>query len=407
MAAVKNWFTQTHCVAFICLNLFRFFSAAQAQELQPTDEETWKSAEVLRAELAHDVQFYATQLIDEMVYEWTRSKPFETPTPLLMMNISVPLGLGSGFTTLLENHLAEVLLKNPNTNLIPSHCPSCLAWTVHSTPDGTVLSRGTEDPDQLLKDSPNSKIKHSLYLDFEAQGSSLILRSKIVSLQKGLPIVSAKSYSTSTSAPALLRDPNRLKSSAEVREEYKQILAGRDRFLFPLRAIARIYSPPEGGNSSTSPFVWFEVGAESFFTQEQRWGGGISVGFTSLKGVHEGWSTGARVVRLISGSSKSFTHPDVYFVLGGTILNVKGENARAFQRTPASTVDLLRDAKGDEPQASFASWKIGTELRIKNRFSAGIFGEILPSPASNRIGTYVDLGAASIRGYGLEVGLWF
>ncbi|MCA2961345.1 MAG: hypothetical protein IOD12_13930 [Silvanigrellales bacterium] len=398
-------------LAFAAFGLFGSLAScttprALAQNSLDANYEALATAESLRTQVASQIQLVASGLLDELIFQWSEAPPFEAATPLVVGGLSVPYGLGTGLSSLLENHLFTLLLGNPRAHLTPVHCPACTSLFVVASPSGTTLGRGLETPEKISDLAAASGVRHALFLDFEAEGASLVLRAKITGLQKGLPIVAAKTISTSSSSPALLRDARPLRSAADARKEYLDLLAGRDRFFFPLRAITRIYAAASGA-ATVAPFVWFEVGAESFFTQEQLWGGGVSLGITSLRGLHEGWSANARLMRLVSGRTRSLTRPDVYLFAGGGVLDIRGENARPFQRSPSSQADLVRELDGKEPRASVATWRLGAEVRIKNRFSAGLFGEAVPSAPTARIGSYVDLGVLSIRCAGLEVGLWF
>jgi len=390
-------------VSHVVLSMAWLPSVGQAQDPTETQE---AGAERLRAQVASQVQLVAASLLDELVFQWNEAPPFEANTPVVLGGLSVPYGLGTGLEALLENHLYELLLRQPRAHLKPVHCPACTGMVVQSKPEGTVLARGFELPGALARIAPNPNVKHVLFLDFEAEGSNLVLRAKLTALEEGLPIVAAKTVTTSTAAPALLRDPRNLKSASEARREYTDLLRGRDRFFFPVRATARIYASPKDG-AAPSPFVWFDVGAETFFTQEQQWGGGVSLGLTSLRGLHEGWSVGAHAVRLVSGATRSLTRPDVYLVAGGSILDMKGQNVRPFLRDPTSAAELKNQLDGKEPRATVATWRVGMELRIKNRFSAMLFGEAVPTANNKALGSYVSLGPMSIRCVGLEAGLWF
>ena len=56
---------------------------------------------------------------------------------------------------------------------------------------------------------------------------SLVLRARVTTLDATLRIVAAKTYSTTTGAPAMLRDGDRLVSVPEARKSYLEALGGR------------------------------------------------------------------------------------------------------------------------------------------------------------------------------------
>ena len=113
---------------------------------------------------------------------------------------------------------------------------------VHSGLKGTIVSRGVDEPEALSAAGALSGARHALFLDFEAEGSALVLRVRITSLEADLPIVYAKTLATTTSSPALLRSPEHLKSAAEARQEYADALRGLAAYAAPLRICVRSYA---------------------------------------------------------------------------------------------------------------------------------------------------------------------
>lgn len=410
LAAVMTCFLNTFLVSFLVSVLLIVFSSMHAQADDPSPADV-AQIERLRTVVGGQLQILAAGLLDELVYEWTQTPPFENDTNIVVASVSVPIGLGTGMTAFLENHLYTLLLRNGRTRIKPVHCPACTTSVVKATPGRTILALGVEQPEVLAHLGAGSQVRHALFLDFEAEGTSLLLRAKITSLSAELPVVYARALSTSTSSASLLQDPAALKSPAEARKEYLSLLAGRDRFVFPFRFVTRLYSTPTSPGQfvgSVPPYVWLEGGIEAFFTQAQQWSAGINVGYTSLDRAHDGWSVGSRFARLVSGEARSFVRPDVYMFGGVTLINIKGVDTVAFRKTPPSLTDIVNDRLSENPRASFAAWKIGAEARMKNRFSAGFFAESLPAMGkTSGLGTYGDLGPVSIHCLGLEVGLWF
>jgi len=198
-----------------------------------------RQLDLLRAEVGSQVQLQAAELIDELVYGWTLRAPFDVDTGVVLAGVSVPVSLGTGLEAYLENHLAGLVTRNPRTHVQLVHCPACSAWVVHSGSKGTVVTRGFDAPEALSQAGLSSGAKHALFLDFEAEGSSLVLRARITTLDTTLRIVAARTLSTATSAPAMLRESERLTSVAEARKEYLEALGGRGLFLVPVRVGVR------------------------------------------------------------------------------------------------------------------------------------------------------------------------
>jgi hypothetical protein len=350
--------------------------------------------EKLRAEVAGQIQLQAYDLLDELVYGWTRQPVFELETPVVLADVTVPVGFGSGLAALLENHFADLVVKNPRTRLTLAHCPQCTAVMVHSGAKGTIISRGVDQPEALAAAGALSGARHAIFLDFEAEGSALVLRARITSLEPALPIIHARTLSTSTSSPALLRSGDQLKSAAEARKEYLDALQGRGVFTVPLRIAVRSYASSNASPVAAMPFIWLQVGTEVALTQARAWTGTFSVGVTWMPQLHTGFMAQARISRLLTGSVASLTQPDLYVFMGGSVISIHGQGARVFQNQVLTLEDLLSNIPqlAVDPHATFAAFPIGLELRIGNRIGASVFLE--SAPALNdapSVGNYLNL----------------
>src|SRR5438874_1693348 len=82
------------------------------------DEARTAELEALRHEVAGQIQLQAYDLLDELVYGWTQEPIFTVDTPLVLADINVPVGFGSGLQALLENHFAALLLNNARTHVL-------------------------------------------------------------------------------------------------------------------------------------------------------------------------------------------------------------------------------------------------------------------------------------------------
>lgn len=413
MVTLKNTSKLGALFVSTCLLLASSALAQHSGAVRAADAD-FVEAEKLRREISSQVQLIAANLLDELVYAWTQAPPFDVDTPVVLAGLSVPVGLGSGLTAFLENHFFELATRNPRSHIKPVYCPACTNIFVRANQNGTLLSRGVDDAEVLSKTGLSAGAKYALHLDFEAEGSTMVLRAYITALQPELPIVWAKSISSATTAGALLRSSTNVVSAADARQEYLDLLQGRDRIEFPIRFIYRSYKEQvsyyytsDNFTSSpvTAPFLWLEAGAEMSFTQNRVWGGGFNIGYTTLHNTHEGFSFGTRINRLISGPARSLLRPDLYLVGGLTLIQVKGPNAANFIKHPKPTSDILDQSKGNDPKATFAAWKLGVDMRIKHRFSAGFYLETMPSLQSN-FGEYLDLGIR-FQAMNMEVGLWF
>ena len=364
--------------------------------------------ESLRAEVAGQVQLQAYDLLDELVYGWTTAAPFAVETPVVLADVSVPVGFGSGLQALVENHFISAVLKNPRTHVTLAHCPQCTAMTVRSGAKGTVIARGVDEPETLAAAGALSGSRHALFLDFELEGASLVLRARITSLEPALPIVYAKTLTTSTSSPALLRSEDHLKSASEARKEYLDALQGRSLYVLPARVGIRTYKAETGAPVVADPFFWLQLGAEAALSQSRAWTGSVSVGFSWTPQLHTAYLVQARISRLLTGSVTSLTHPDVYGFLGASVISVHGPGALLFRDGAPTVADIEAALTNGQPQSTFAAFQIGLEVRIKNRLGAAVFTEASPALNNARaIGNYLDLGVVRFQSLGAEVSVCF
>jgi hypothetical protein len=361
-------------------------AAAQDRAADPTLQEARRAQlERLRAELTAQIHLQANDLVDELVFSWLSSPPFATPTPVVLADVIAPLSYGSGLLALLENHLAQVLLKNPGTNVQLAHCPPCTALVVHSDATGTVIGRGVDQPGALAKLRGASGAGHALFLDFEAEGSALVLRARVTKLEDALPIVYARTLSTRTQSAALLRSPGRLVSAEEARDEYLAILEQRGPFTIPVRLALTVFAPSNDGNLEIPlPIPWLHIGVEYAISSARAWTGSLTLGGTYIPTVQAGAIVQARAARLLTGSEVSLTHPNVYGFVGVGLAVLQGNTASLLNTTP--TGDL-------GPIASYLSLQTGLEVRVSRRIGATFYVESIPTLwAHDFVGNYLANG---------------
>ncbi|MEQ1565397.1 MAG: hypothetical protein ABMA64_07145 [Myxococcota bacterium] len=361
----------------------------------------------VRAEVADQVQLAAYDLVDELVYGWVSEPVFETPTPVVLAAVTVPVGLGTGMQALLENHVASVLSHNPTSNVRLVHCPACTAVVVHAGPQGTVVSRGIDDPSVLADVGGDGQ--HALFVDVEAEGSWLVLRARITRLTPDLPIVWSHTVATSAGTPALLRQPEALKSAAEARQEYEDTLRDRGPATVPLRFAIRTYKSPNGdGGIGAPPFVWLQSGVELAPTRDRAWTTSLVLGYSFIPQAYQGMLGQARVSRLVTGRVRSLTRPDLYAFVGGAVVTVWGPATGAFQKEALTADQVIATLEGDAPRTSFGTFQVGLDLRVGSRIGMSTFLETMPDLASsNNLGDYVRIGTIGFQSLGTEVTFWF
>jgi hypothetical protein len=387
-------------------------TSARADDANLNDLTLQQRAQVeqLRKQMADQIQLKAYDLLDELVYQWTQSPVFAVDTNVVLADVNVPVGFGSGLQALLENHFLGLVLKNPSTHVRPSHCPQCRAILVHSDAKGTVVSRGIDQPEALAQAGVATGGTHALFLDFEIEGAHLVLRARITGLEAGLPITYAKTLSSATSTAALLRSGEKLKSVAETRRDYEDALAGRGQVTVPVRFSLRAYAPPaEAAGIASLPSAWVQSGATLSLTQADAWTGELMAGVSYLPAVHTAGMVQTRFARLITGNASSLTYPDVYVFGGGALFIFDGPGALIFRDTVPTAQELLIAATGfGSTNSLFFSVQTGLEVKIKNRLSAAVYAETMPTLyAAPGIGDFFNLFGIRTQAVGFEVSLCF
>jgi hypothetical protein len=403
-------------------------ASVPASAASPVEEAQLAELDRIRAKVADEVQLAAYDLVDELVYGWVAEPVFPAPTPVVLAGVTVPVGLGAGMQALLENHIAAVLVKNPTTNVQLVHCPTCTSVVVHSGPEATVVSRGIDDPGVLAElggvdrgpGAPGlgATGRHALFVDVEAEGAFLVLRARLTLLSPELPIVWSHTIATSASTPALLRQPDDLKSAAEARDEYIDALHDRGPITIPLRLVIRTYASPndeilitEGGATSGGvpppPFVWLQSGVEVGANDALAWTSSLLVGYSFIPEAYQGIMAQARVSRLV-GRTRSHTRPDLYVFLGAAVISVWGPATGPFRDDVLTADEIITDLELEGPRTAFGALHLGLDVRMGNRIGLSTFLETMPDLAeSENIGAYVRIAGLGFQGFGTEVTFCF
>lgn len=402
----QPWLTTLLVLAIVTASIWSPSTRAQER----TDDELQRAqVEALRKQMANELHLQAFDLLDELVYAWTKAPPFSVDTAVIVADVTVPLGFGSGLEALIENHLTDLLLKHPETHARLAHCPTCSALTVHSDKTGTVVARGVDSPEALKQAGKATGAAQALFLDFEAEGSALVLRARLTTLDDQLTITFARTLSTSTTSAALLRSGDHLVSADDARQEYLDALQQRGPINVPVRLQLIQFAQTEGGGISMVPLVWVQTGAELNLSQARDWSGSLVVGGTWIPQLYSGLMLEARVNRLLTGGAVSLTHPNLYGFVGGSLSMISGPASQLLRDDIPTIADLLASATGATIQVTaYPAASLGLDLRIGNRVGAAFFVQATPTlTGSPNIGSYFDFGIGKIQSIGGEVSLWF
>jgi hypothetical protein len=114
------------------------------------------------------------------------------------------------------------------------------------------------------------------------------------------------------------------------------------------------------------------------------------------------------VSRLLSGSVKSLTHPDLYAFLGGAVYYIHGQSATLFRDQVPNVETLINQVRGIDPATTFGAFQVGLALRVMNRIGMAAFMEVLPTMGNApAIGTYPSPGIVEFKSLGVEVSFCF
>jgi hypothetical protein len=326
--------------------------------------------------IRRDIRLIAADLVDEAVYSWLQNSPVAGPTSLVVAEIEAPIGIDHRFDEDIENHLFEVLRANPALKLQLVHCSVCRNWVAVSNPKRTIIGNALGQPEgiSLLRELPHL---HALSLHFDVVGDELILWAEIYEIKPPQRVIWARRYSESSTARVVLREPNRLISISEAREEQRKVLFGRDSVQTVTRFPIRTFDSEINAVGATAPLIFLEQSVEGSIAPKNERRAGLSLGLTSIRNSMQGWSFGAHYMQLLGRKVPSLTNPDLYLKAGFHYIRLEGPGAAAFGERQIDVSRLLNSS--EDPKASLTTWQLGLEARIKYRFGIGAFVEYIPA----------------------------
>lgn len=316
-------------------------------------------------------------LVDDLVYSWSKDMPFKDPRPVALVEVAAPIGLDERFSIFTENRLYELLRANPQIPIRLTHCGLCTQMVAKSTKNGTRISRGIDQPEVLSGILATSPDRLALSLAFEVEGRELVLRAQIFELSGAQAIVWAKTYATSMSARRILRETTPLISLEEARKNQHDLMIGRDPIEVVTRFTVRSFELKDTSvGSITAPLVFFEQSFEGVLLPHRSRRAAVTVGFTSIKDQVQGFSVGGHLAQLLMRDEPSLADPDVYLFGGFNYVRLRGPGALPYGKDEMDIDNLLRERQ--EPKATMLLYRLGVETHIKYRYGAMAFLEYAP-----------------------------
>ncbi len=355
--------------------------------------------------VALDIRWMGTDLIDEFVHDLEMRPPFAVPTLVTLIDLNAPVGLDERFELTAENHLIDLLLTHTQTRVQLGYCAACRKFVVKSTRAGTYMGRGGDQP-ELLKDlSSTGGANFGLSLNFEAEGTALVLRAQIFRLtEPGQPIFWSRSYSTSTASRLSLQKDDKLMSLAEAQAIQDDIIHKRDPLEWVSRVTMTMYSV--SGDSSTSagastiaPLLFAEQSVEGVLLPRRNRRMAFTVGATSIDNSMQGFMVGGHFAQLLFRDEPSRSSPDLYFTLGFHYFRLRGPGAAPFAENEFDLYKLMNSSV--EPRAAFVAYRLGVELYAKHRLGALFFIENSPKFDKSQIIANQKFIGIPYHGFGL------
>lgn len=353
---------------FLSLLICMGFGSAQAEELEP---------------IRLDLRLTASDLVDEVVYSWLKTPPLGGPTHLIVAEIDGPVGLDTRFDQDVENHLYEVLRANPNLPLQLVHCSLCRQWVSLSEPRRSLITRALNLPETQAQLQKYPHL-YALSLHFDVVKEDLALWAEIYEVAPPQKIVWSQRFSQRTSARSVLREPSRLISITEAREEQRRILSGQETFQTVTRFPMRMFSAKTEGQTQAleiPPVIFLEQSFEAILSPRRNRRAGLQFGLTSMQNSMQGWSFGMSYQHLLFRNEPSLTNPDTYFRAAVNHIRMEGPGAAAFQMNQLD-IDRLLHAE-DDPRVSLTAFQLGIESHVKHRFGFSVFVEYMPALESS------------------------
>ncbi|MGE0173752.1 MAG: hypothetical protein AB7T49_13225 [Oligoflexales bacterium] len=328
--------------------------------------------------LFQNVEWMATDLVDEMVYAWKKTPIFSKATGLALAEISAPVGLDERFNVTVENRLYDVMRQNSDIPMYLVFCSLCTRYIVKSTPKGTIFSRGIDQPEaveSLVQQTPDQL---ALSMVFETEGRELVLRASIFELKSPQRLVWAQSFATSRSARRLLRETAPLISLEQARADQNALLEGKDPLEIDTRITVRQFK-----NNQVMPLMFVEQSFEGILLPDRNTRAAVTFGFTSIREALTGYSFGGHFSRLMFHKRPRLAVPDLYFFFGGHHVHLRGPQAAIFGQGQLDVARIIDEDK--EPKVSLTTWRLGLETHVKYRFGFTFFLENIPLLKGNAL----------------------
>ena len=232
-------------------------------------ESGYLTMERSRLTAANQIQLYAVDMIDDLIYEWITNPPFNEATNLSLVSLDVPMGLNPRMKGILENHFYSLMAEHGETGIAISHCRSCTQLTAYNSGSQTIYGQGYDVlPRNKLTLPQNAKL---LFLDFSVDDHYMILRVKVVDDTPRKQVLYAKTIVKSSSEAPLLREDKNIVSKKQAREQYLKMLKKDYVYAVPLTLDVYSFEAADDAQVGIIPMVWWDISVEGGASMDRTW----------------------------------------------------------------------------------------------------------------------------------------
>ena len=363
-------------------------------------ESNYLTMERSRLTAANQIQLYAIDLIDELIYEWRKNPPSYGGENLSLVSLDVPMGLNSKMRGIVENHFYSLIANYSDIGIRMSHCRSCTQLTAYNNGFQTTYGQGYDVlPTQKLGLPEKSKL---LFLDFSVEDHYMVLRAKIVNNSAKREILYAKTIVKSSSEAPFLRDDKNIISKQEARDKYIKMLKKDFVYSFPLSIDVYSFEAASDAAVGIIPLVWWDISVEGGASYDRRWLFSSGVAAAYIPDNYSGFRVSGRLLYRLDSGYYSMARPRLYIFSDLAFSRITGSGVTALVDDSLLTPDnIIANAEDDTTnlETLMIGLKLGLQIRINRLYRFSAYIQSLPTEEGN-----ANLSSSVIKSYGAEVG---
>lgn len=354
-----------------------------------------------RLTAANQIQLYAVDMIDDLIYEWIENPPFNDQTNLSLVSLDVPMGLNPKMKGILENHFYALMAEHGETGIKISHCRSCTQLTAYNSGSQTIYGQGYDVlPTDQLALPKKSKL---LFLDFSVDDHYMILRAKVVNNTDEKEVLYAKTIVKSSSEAPLLRDNKNIVSKEEARKQYLKMLRKDFVYSVPLSLDVYSFEASDDAQVGIIPLVWWDISVEGGASMDRTWLFSTGVAVAYLPDTYSAFRLGGRLLYRLDSGYFSMARPRTYLFSDLAFSRITGAGVAAIVDdsivTPGNII-ASEEGNDNDLETIMVGIKFGVQLRVNRLYRFSAYIQALPSEDGND-----NLTSSLIKSYGAEIGV--